>query len=166
MFGVEVHQQVLAGSNDERRRALLEGGGVELLVAVAERPRAVDDHRALIDRPFQQVRRVDVAHVEGRVLAHHHDVHVGKRQPQRRAHAVVVVAFNGIEVRNGFVRENQIPHPADDAPVLQRQVANAEHGNPPAATLRGADHGQRGILLDVERLDGVRDERDVAARRH
>ena len=66
-------------ARDERRRdELAELRDRELLVVIADRARAVEDARALVLGAFEQVRRVDVLHVERRVLAHDHRAEVGE----------------------------------------------------------------------------------------
>ena len=45
--------------------------------------------------------------------------------------------------------------------MLQRKVVWPEDRGPPAAGLRGADHGEGGVLFDVERPDRVDHERDM-----
>ena len=74
-------------ARDQRRRHQLgELGDEELFRRVAHMRRVVDDQRLGVDA-LEQMRRGDVGHVEGRVLAQQHHVEAGEVGKLRRARA-------------------------------------------------------------------------------
>ena len=81
---------VAVAGQEGRRHQLLEAQHEQLFGRVAHRGRIVDDERPIFRQQFQQVRRGDVGHVEGRVLAHQHDIDPGEVEFLERAEAVVV----------------------------------------------------------------------------
>ena len=76
-----------------RRHQLLEMQHEELFRGVAHRGRIVDDERPVIGQQLEQMRRRDVGHVEGRVLAHQHDVEPGQIEFLELAEAVVIAVL-------------------------------------------------------------------------
>ncbi len=86
-------QDVLAVGRDQgRRHELGEAGDEQFLRRVAHLGRVVH-HQGLGMNHLQQMRRRDIGHVEGRVLAHQDDVRVGQIDARFRAQGEMVAGL-------------------------------------------------------------------------
>ena len=122
----------------------------ELLGRVAHLGGVVDDQRARM-HVLQHVRRRDVGHVEGRVLAHQHDIDAGEverlRGPERRVVAALATHL-------------QRPGAGDEASLAEGQVLDEVVPEHVATALRRLGEGEGRIRVDVDPLDGVHLDRD------
>ena len=79
-------------ARDQRRHGELgKLGDRPFFVVIANRARAVDDVRAFVLGSLEQVRGVDILHVERRILAHQHRVEPGQRYVRGSRCAIPVV---------------------------------------------------------------------------
>ena len=80
---------VAVAGQQGRRHQFPEAQHKQLFGGVAHRRRVVDDKRPVLRQQFEQMRRGDISHVEGRVLTHQHDVDAGEIELFKRAKAVM-----------------------------------------------------------------------------
>ena len=115
--GDERAQDLVAGSDQRRRAHIGEPGRGEFLVEVPQSAGAVVDRDPRVLGLLQQVGRVDVVHVERRVLAHQDRVEVGQRTlghiDGRMPVALVVAHLDD-------------PHPRMDPAILEREVVQVD----------------------------------------
>src|SRR6185437_9130237 len=123
-----------------------------LLVVIADAPRPVEDARALALRRFEQVRRVDVLHVERRVLAHQHRREARKRPVLRVACRVPVVIVGG-ELERTHPRARRAVAPVD-FPLLEREHALAARGD-------RAHHRDARVLVRLQQRQRIEYERKI-----
>jgi hypothetical protein len=118
----------------------------------ANRARAVEDARALAFGDLEEIRAVDVLHVERRVLAHQHRIERGERHFGVRVLAIPPVVLLSGEVDTRRVR-------GDDA-FQPREIFGIE-GVELVAALRGLPHHRvSAVLVELEVVERVDDEGD------
>ncbi len=112
MLSPECADRIAIAGQQGRRHQLLEAQDEELLRRVAHRGGVVDDERSVFRQQLEQMRRADIGHVEGRVLAHQDDIDAGEVELLERAEAVVVALPS-----HDFER----PRAGVEPPVVKRQ---------------------------------------------
>jgi hypothetical protein len=100
---------------------------------------------------LKQVRRRDVGHVEGRVLAHEHHIDAREVDPLRRAERVVVPLY---------VTHLQRLDAGDHLAVAHGQAVRRVMEKPVAARLRLEQKGKGRVAGDPDALDRVHLDRD------
>jgi len=133
------------------RHQVGEFGDEDLFRRIAHPGRIVDDERLRMDA-LEQVRRGDVGHVEGRVLAQQHHVHGGQIDTLGRAERVVIA----LDVAQLHRLDGGV-----DLAVAQAQAVRRVVEEPVAAALRLETHGEGGIARDVDGRHMVHLDRDV-----
>ena len=98
-------------ARDQRqRRALREPGCIGLFVHIPQRLRCVDDQRACQLRAIQDIGRVDILHIEWRILAHQDHIEIAQfDRPAGPKFEPVVVIITNCEPRrlaHRFAREH------------------------------------------------------------
>ncbi len=146
VLGVEGAQLVGAAGHQRGRGVFGKPGGVELLVGVAQALGLVDDEATLVLGPLQHVGGVDKFGVEGGILAHQDHVQAGERLIHHLAEAIPV----GIVIFDG-----ERTHGAEGATGLHVEILHLQIEQLVAALLRLFEHGEAGVLLDVDGRDGV-----------
>ena len=128
--------------------------GKQLLVAVTQALRLVDDQHPVALGLFQQVGGVHELHVEGRVLAHQDHVQI--------AQGGVSFGFQ-LEpfLRIGEDLQRFHPRPCLAFTQVKILLLHVEQG--PAAILCGQQHGQRAVLFVGDARNGVHDNPDSSA---
>ena len=142
-------------ARDERRRDELgELRDRELLVVVADRARPVEHARALALGELEQVRRVDVLHVERRVLAHQHRGEVRERAAPPARPAAYQSWSSGASVERHDAR------PACRRASQQRSACSSANTAWPRARER-AHHRDARVLVGLELGQRIEDEGEV-----
>ena len=140
-----------------RCAAVREPGRVGLLVHVPQALRPVHDQGARLLCPLEQVGRVDVLHVEGRVLAHQHCVDGAELADVGLADAVPGLPFaDDLERREARER----------TPVACPQVPLTEHQHLATAPGCGLQHGDRRILRRLDGFERVHQHREARSGWH
>ena len=128
-------------------------GDEQLFGRVAHLDRVVDHQRRWVD-VLEEMRRRDIGHVEGRVLAHQDDVHGGE-----------IDAFGCAErrVTTFFAPHRQPACASQYAAVMEHQILGqvVVQRVAPALRLQGEDEGRVGVDVDV--FDRVHLNRDGKA---
>jgi hypothetical protein len=134
-------------------RVTIVGGVSEMLVELAQPARIVDQQR-LAARVIEDPRRVQIGHVDRRVLAHHHDVEV--REPQRRALAELErVVMRG---RGGHRGRQRV----DDRVIADEpEVLGLAREHLPTARARLDHQRVRRVTREREPIERVDDEQDA-----
>ena len=121
---------------------------------VADGGRIVVDPCPLLNRPLQHVGGIDIFHVEGRILAHKHRI-----ESRQRLGAHITGLVPGGE----FAGQIQRRHPGRDLALIQTDVT-LQAAKDPVATRHGSPHhGDAGLFLGLEGIEGIEDEKNVHA---
>jgi hypothetical protein len=138
-------------AGDQRRRHQVgELRDEDLLGRVAHLRRIVDDERLRMDA-LEEMRRRDVGHVEGRILAQQH--HVGLREVDPLGLAQGGMAALDVLDPQGLGRRG-------DAAVAQRQAVGRVVQEPVPAALRLDEEREGRVAGDPDALDRVHLDRD------
>ncbi len=152
VFLPEGFQLRFAARHQRLWRQVGEPGGVELLVAVAQALRFVDDQRPFLFCTLKDIGAVDVFGVERRIFTHQDDVEFGEGQILLGAEfvpfIVILLDVDDAGARTGFA-------------VNQIQVAHLHIVELIAATLRFQQHSEAGIFLDIDACDGIHHDAEL-----
>ena len=141
----EIDDHVALGGDQCRRHQFGKAGDEEFLRRVPHMDRVVDHQRVCLD-VLQNVGGGDVGHVEGRVLAHQHDVHAGEIDGLRRAEGEVIAGFpTNLEGTHRRLRSGR----------RQREVLRQVVVQPMAPGLRFQREHEGAVGFDVDGLDRV-----------
>ncbi len=156
MLGAEGEDLVAIAGDQRRRHQPLEPRHKEFFRRIADARRVVDDQRGGVDM-LQQMRRRDVGHVEGRVLAHQDHVHRGEIEGLELAETVMPATL-AAHLEPASARAQ----PAVAQAQMRRQVMVERM----AARLRFERQHEAGVAIDVDgfhriHLDRHREPHDI-----
>ena len=143
-------------------RVLRELQDGELFRVVAQRSRLVENARAFALGLAQQVGGVEVLAVEGRVLAHHHGVSLAQLEGSVNDHGAKPAVLTALALDLDVIRQRDLTRVGRDEPTGHpTQVARLAGQQAMAATLRLAHHGEGGVLVGLEGLQRVGNEKNL-----
>ncbi|MNJ54944.1 hypothetical protein D3C77_504090 [compost metagenome] len=139
--------------HQRRGGELADLGDCQLFGMVANGGAGIEHARALRLCIFQQVRGIHVFHVKGRVFAHDHGAKIRQRQILRGGlrPPAVVVQIGVRHQRDG--RGDSL-----DRAGLNVEVALHGHAKRMAARHEGTHHGNRTVLVRLEKRQGINNE--------
>ena len=153
MFGVKgAHRSGFAG-DQRRRNPLGEFQNRQFLRVVAQGARAVENARAFSLGLLQQVGGVEVFAVKGRILAHHDGIELVQSLHFGGFGGEPVLRFAGQADAPGL----RLHDPA----ALPHQLARLAGAQAVAPALGFAHHGKGGVLVGLEGLQRVGNEKQV-----
>ena len=152
VFLPEGFQLRFAARHQRLWRQVREPGGVELLVAVTQALRFVDDQRPFLFCTFKDIGAVDVFGVERRIFTHQDDVEFGQGQILLGTKLVPFIVIL-LDVDNAGAGTRFA--------VNQVQVAHLHIVELVAATLRFQQHSEAGIFLDIDACDGIHHDAEL-----
>jgi hypothetical protein len=128
----------------------------------SRRSRLVEHARAFALGLAQQVGGVEVLAVEGRVLAHHHGVSLAQFEGGMDAHGAEPALLTALALDLDGIRQRDLTRMGGDpAPSHPAQIARLAGQQAMAATLRLAHHGEGGVLVGLEGLQRVGNEKNL-----
>ena len=126
-------------------------GDEQLFRRVADRGRVVQHQGPRLDM-LQHMGRGDIGHVEGRVLAHHHQIEARQVDPLARARREMIAAF---------APHGKRPRGGAELIALQHKLTRQIVEQVMSALQPFQRHHEAGIGIDIDRFQRVHLERDI-----